>query len=76
VRLDTNEVAVVNRPNPLDEEAPVVRILIESDGTRLGVPREQSLVGKDGARYAEIVAVVDPLLKNIDVGKFVISGNY
>jgi len=76
VRLDTNEVAVVYRPNPLDEEAPVVRILIESDGTRLGVPREQPLVGKEGARYAEIVAVVDPLLKNIDVGKFVVSGNY
>jgi putative nucleotidyltransferase with HDIG domain len=76
VRLDTNEVAVVYRPNPQDEEAPVVRILIESDGTRLGVPREQSLIGKDGDRYAEIVAVVDPLLKNIDVGKFVVSGNY
>jgi putative nucleotidyltransferase with HDIG domain len=76
VRLDTNEVAVVYRPNPLDEEAPVVRILIERDGTRLGVPREQSLVGKDGACYAQIVAVVDPLLKNIDVGKFVVSGNY
>ena len=76
VRLDTNEVAVVYRPNPLDEEAPVVRILIESDGTRLGVPREQPLIGQDGARYAQIVAVVDPLLKNIDVGKFVVSGDY
>jgi len=76
VRLDTNEVAVVYRPNPLDEEAPMVRILIESDGTRLSVPREQSLVDQGGARYAQIVAVVDPLLKNIDVGKFVVSGNY
>lgn len=76
VRLDTNEVAVVYRPNPLDEEAPMVRILIESDGTRLGVPREQSLVEPDGSRYARVVAVVDPLLKNIDVGKFVVSGNY
>ena len=76
VRLDTNEVAVVYRPNPLDEEAPMVRILIESDGTRLGVPREQSLIEQDGSRYAQIVAVVDPLLKNIDVGKFVVSGNY
>jgi putative nucleotidyltransferase with HDIG domain len=76
VRLDTNEVAVVYRPNPLDEEAPMVRILIERDGTRLSVPREQSLVEQDGSRYAQIVAVVDPLLKNIDVGKFVVSGNY
>jgi putative nucleotidyltransferase with HDIG domain len=76
VRLDTNEVAVVYRPNPLDEEAPMVRVLIERNGTRLSVPREQSLIEQDGTRYAQIVAVVDPLLKNIDVGKFVVSGNY
>ena len=76
VRLDTNEVAVVYRPNPLDEEAPMVRILVEVNGTRLRVPREQSLVEQDGTRYANVVAVVDPLLKNIDVGKFVGSGNY
>jgi putative nucleotidyltransferase with HDIG domain len=76
VRLDSNEVGVVYRPNPLDEESPIVRILIEKDGTRLNVPREQSLVEPDGSRYAHIVAVVDPLLKNIDLGKFVVSGNY
>jgi putative nucleotidyltransferase with HDIG domain len=76
IRLDTNEVAVVYRPNPLDEEAPIVRILIERDGTRLSVPREQSLVEQGGEYYAQIVAVVDPLLKNIDLGKFVVSGNY
>lgn len=76
VRLDTNEVAVVYRPNPLDEEAPMVRILIEGNGSRLSVPREMSLVDQDGARYASVVAIVDPLLKNIDVGKFVVSGNY
>jgi putative nucleotidyltransferase with HDIG domain len=76
VRLDTNEVAVVYRPNPQDEEAPIVRVLIEGNGTRLGVPREQPLVEPDGSRYAQVVAVVDPLLKNIDVGKFVVQGNY
>jgi putative nucleotidyltransferase with HDIG domain len=76
VRLDTNEVAVIYRPNPLDEEAPMVKIMIESDGTRLGIPREQLLIEQDGARYAEIVAVVDPLLKNIDLSKFVLSGNF
>jgi putative nucleotidyltransferase with HDIG domain len=76
VRLDTNEVAVVYRPNPLDDEAPMVRIVVEHNGTRLSVPREQSLVGQNGTRYARIVAVVDPLLKNIDVGRFVANGNY
>ncbi|MDA8429955.1 MAG: HD domain-containing protein [Geobacteraceae bacterium] len=76
VRLDTNEVAVVYRPNPLDEEAPTVRILIEGDGTRLSVPIERSLAEQNGVRYANVVAVVDPHLKNINVGKFVVSGNY
>lgn len=76
VRLDTNEVAVVYRPNPLDEAAPEVRVLIDGDGTRLGTPREQSLVAADGSRYANIVAVVDPLLKNIDIGRLIADGSY
>ncbi|RII31178.1 MAG: HD family phosphohydrolase [Geobacter sp.] len=76
VRLDTNEVAVVYRPNPLDAETPMVKVLIEADGTRLSIPRKQPLVGQDGSRYADIVAIVDPALKNIDVGKFVAIGNY
>ncbi|HIJ95130.1 MAG TPA: HD domain-containing protein [Desulfuromonadales bacterium] len=76
VRLDTNEVAVVYRPNPLENEAPVVRILIDENGERLPVPREQSLVDHDGSRYASIVAVVDPFLKNLDIGRLVSSGNF
>ena len=76
VRLDTNEVAVVYRPNPLDVGAPVVRILINADGVRLSLPREQSLVEHDGSRYASIVAVVDPLLKSLDIGRLVASGNF
>ena len=76
VRLDTNEVAVVYRPNQLDEEAPIVRVLIEAGGKRLTIPREQPLVEQNGSHYAQIVAVVDPLLKNIDVGKLVVSGIY
>jgi putative nucleotidyltransferase with HDIG domain len=76
VRLDTNEVAVVDRPNPLDEEAPVIMILFDRDGTRLGTPREQKLVEQDGTCYAAIVAVVDPLLKNVDVGSLITSGRY
>ncbi|MFA7404468.1 MAG: HD domain-containing phosphohydrolase [Pelobacteraceae bacterium] len=76
VRLDTNEVAIVYRPNPLDEDAPLVRILIDGDGNRLRTPREQALVDQDGSNYARIVAVVDPLLKNIDIGRLIASGNY
>ncbi len=76
VRLDTNEVAIVHRPNPLDENAPLIRILIDGDGKRLRAPCEQALIGSDGSRYARIVAVVDPLLKNIDIGRLIASGNY
>jgi HD-GYP domain-containing protein (c-di-GMP phosphodiesterase class II) len=76
VRLDNNEVAIVSYPNPLDENAPVVRILEEGDGTRLRVPREQALIDADGSCYARIVAVVDPLLKSIDVGRWLTSNNF
>lgn len=76
VRLDTNEVAIVYRPNPLDENAPLVRILIDEEGKRLPVPREQALSGSNGSHYSKIVAVVDPLLKNIDIGKLISSGYY
>jgi putative nucleotidyltransferase with HDIG domain len=76
VRLDTNEVAIVYRPNPLDENAPLVRILIDAHGNKLLVPRELALADPNGTHYAEIVAVVDPLLKNIDISRFIAGGNY
>jgi len=76
VRLDTNEVAVVCRPNLLDEESPMIRVLFGGEGQRLDIPREQALLQQDGSRYAGIVAVVDPLQKNIDVSRFVAGGNY
>lgn len=76
VRLDTNEVAIVSRPNPLDDTAPLVQILIDGDGQPMSVAREQALTGSDGSQYATIVAVVDPLLKNIDIGQLFASGHY
>lgn len=76
VRLDTNEVALVYRPNPQNENAPLVHVLIDGDGGRLPAPRIQELIDSDGARYAEIIAVVDPLLKNIDIGRLIGSGAY
>ena len=76
VRLDTNEVAMVYRPNLQDEETPLVRILFAADGSRLATPREVSLIEPDGSRYASIVAVIDPLLKNVDVGSYVVSADY
>ena len=76
VRLDNNEVAVVSRPNQLDENSPLVRILIDGDGNRLNPPREQALGDPDRSQYARIVADIDPLLKNIDIGQLFASGYY
>ncbi|MEI8354590.1 MAG: HD domain-containing phosphohydrolase [Deltaproteobacteria bacterium] len=67
VRLDTNEIAVVLKPNCADLEAPVVKVVIDPQGNSLSVPRKENLLRSDGTRYASIVATVDPLLKNIDI---------
>jgi HD-GYP domain-containing protein (c-di-GMP phosphodiesterase class II) len=68
VRLDTNEIAVVLKPNSADLESPVVKVVIDPQGNTLSESRKESLLRSDGTRYAYIVATVDPLLKNIDVG--------
>jgi putative nucleotidyltransferase with HDIG domain len=70
VRLDTNEIAVVMRPNPVNNDAPVVKIIMDMGGVLLPSPRIEALANTAGACYARIVAVVNPLLKNIDVGKY------
>jgi putative nucleotidyltransferase with HDIG domain len=70
VRLDNNEIAVVFKPNPADSEAPVVKVIMDSRGETLGTPREQRLGDGKGTRYATIVAVIDPFLKDIDVARY------
>jgi hypothetical protein len=42
-----------------------------ANGGKLEHPVVQRLSDDAGNRYADIVAVVDPLLKNIDVGMYV-----
>ncbi len=70
VRLDTNELAVVFRPNPGDWEAPTVKVIIDGNGNRLAEPTVKRLAGEDGKRCTSIVAVVDPMLKNIDIPRY------
>jgi putative nucleotidyltransferase with HDIG domain len=67
VRLDTNEIAVVLKPDPADAEAPVVKVVIDPAGEVLPQARKENLLRSDGTRYASIIAMVDPLLKNIDI---------
>ncbi len=70
VRLDTNEIALVVRPHPLESSEAAVRLIIDAQGNTLEQPKVVSLAEKDGSRYAAIVALVDPLMKNIDVSRF------
>lgn len=70
VRLDTSEIAVVYRPNPANNECPVVKIIFDSQGELLATPQVVRLVDDKGSCRCSIVAVVDPVLKNIEVGKY------
>lgn len=74
VRLDTNELAVVSRPNPGDSRHPTVRVVSAPDGTPLPQSRKVSLIQPGGERYAAIVSVVNPALKRIDVAKILLEG--
>lgn len=70
VRLDTNEIALVVRPHPMESSIPGVKVILDSRGEALGNPKLVSLAARDGVRYASIVATVDPLLKNMDVSRY------
>ncbi len=73
VRLDSNEIALVVKPHPQESSEAAVKIIIDAEGNTLEKPRLVSLAGKDGGRYATIVALVDPLLKNIDVSRYFLT---
>ncbi|WP_298270190.1 HD domain-containing phosphohydrolase [Geobacter sp.] len=68
VRLDTNEIAVVWRPDPHGGERPTVKIVMDGRGKMVDPPLVRDLARE--AEGAGIVAVVDPLLKLIDVSKY------
>lgn len=65
VRLDTNEIALVVKPHPMESVEPALKVIIDAQGEALPNPRLISLVPSGGTRYASIISSVDPLLKNI-----------
>ena len=65
VRLDTNEIALVLKPHPMECVSPAVKVVMDSRGDVLASPRLVSLAETGGSRYASIIAPVDPLLKNL-----------
>jgi len=71
VRLSTGELAVVTRPNPNDSTRPMVKLLLDRAGRRLG--GEVDLTEKDeatGAFKRSILLPVDPATLNIDLDPY------
>jgi putative nucleotidyltransferase with HDIG domain len=73
VRLDTNEIAVVVKPHPMESVAPAVKVVIDSKGEVLENPKMMSLALRDGTRYASIISAVDPLLKKVCVANHLLA---
>jgi putative nucleotidyltransferase with HDIG domain len=73
VRLDTNEIALVVKPHPMESVPPAVKIIRDAAGGVLPHPRLVSLAPNGGTRYASIVSPVDALLKNIDVAGYLLA---
>ena len=73
VRLDTNEIALVVKPHPMESVPPAVKVIIDAEGGVLAQPKLLSLAPAGGSRYASIVSSVDALLKNIDVASYLLS---
>jgi hypothetical protein len=73
VRLDTNEIALVVRPHPMESMMPAIKVIIDSGGEVLEKPKLMSLAAADGARHATIVSPVDPLLKNVDLASYLLA---
>jgi putative nucleotidyltransferase with HDIG domain len=67
VRLDTNEIALVVRPHPMESRAPSVKIIIDANGMVLDKPKLISIADVSGSSNVSIVSTVDPILKNIDI---------
>jgi len=70
VRLDTNEIALVVKPNPVESVKPALKVIIDAQGVVLENPVLKSLILEDGSCYASIVSEVDPLLKNLDIASY------
>ena len=69
VRLDTNEIALVWKGTIGNPDAPRVRVIFDRNGEKIENPVTEKLAERKGGAPA-IVAVIDPVLKGIDVGNY------
>jgi putative nucleotidyltransferase with HDIG domain len=73
VRLDTNEIALVVKPHPMESVTPAVKVVIDAQGEVLQKPKLVSLAVSEGTRYASIISPVDPLLKKISLADHLLA---
>jgi hypothetical protein len=73
VRLNTNEIALVVRPHPVESKIPAVKVIIDSNGTVLDNPKLISIADIGDSSQVSIVSTVDPILKNIDIAKHFVT---
>jgi putative nucleotidyltransferase with HDIG domain len=73
VRLDTNEIALVVRPHPVESSIPALKVIIDAAGAVLERPKLISIADVAGSDHANIVSTVDPILKNIDISKHFVT---
>lgn len=69
VRLESNEIALVWRANPNNQEMPQIRVIYDANGELLEKPVTEKLEER-AVGGAKIVAVLNPLTKGIDVGEY------
>jgi len=61
------------RPHPMKSRAPAIKVIIDAQGEVLENPQLMSLIAQDGSRQKSIVATVDPILKNVDIGGYFVT---
>ena len=70
VRLSTNEIGVVTKLDHENGDVPTVKIIFDKDGNKEDNPIDVEIGGENGVAGKMIVAPVDPLSRNIDMGEF------
>jgi HD-GYP domain-containing protein (c-di-GMP phosphodiesterase class II) len=73
VRLTSNEIAIIRKPNELNVTLPKVRIVTDGNGAHLGAPEEVDLAENSTAPGSEpraVVAGVNPIVYGLDPAKY------
>ena len=73
VRLNTNEIAIVFANTPAGDEFPTVKLIIDRHGNTLTEPELLDLSSNSSKVLGitrRIVSTVDPVIRNIDVARF------